>query len=269
MAETPKIDDAEKAYAAAAADVKPVTKAADPVKPVEAPVAAAKPVVAAKVAAPVAQAPAAKPAPAKVAAPKIVKKPAAKKRAVAKAKPAPAPVKAAITRKPTVKPVVAKAPAAPVPTLNQLKEAIMTKTTTDFAKPLADAYGEFQTRAQDAYTKGTAALTEATEFAKGNVEALVESTKIFTAGVQGFGKSYVEEAKTAYETATADVKELAAVKSPTELFQLQGKIARRTFDAMVAASSKNSDAFIKLANDAFAPLTGRVNLAAEKLATVA
>ena len=144
-----------------------------------------------------------------------------------------------------------------------------TAKTTDFTKPMADAVSEFQTRAKVAYEKGTEVATEVTEFAKGNVEALVESSKIFATGAQSLGKSYVEEAKSAYETMTADVKELAAVKSPTELFQLQGKIARRNFDALVATSSKNTEAFLKLANDAFAPLTGRVEVATEKLAKVA
>jgi hypothetical protein len=62
---------------------------------------------------------------------------------------------------------------------------------------------------------------------------------------------------------------MAAIKSPTELFQLQGKIARRNFDAFVATSSKNTEAVLKLASDSFAPISGRVNLAAEKLAKVA
>ena len=241
MADDKTFDEAEKAYAAAAAEVKPA-KAETP--------------AAAEVAAPV-----------QAVAPKIEKKKPAVRKRVVKAAPV---KKAPRVTKPAVRARVAKVAALPQRTIKELKEAIMTKTTTtDFAKPLADVYGEFQTRAQDAYTKGTAALTEATEFAKGNVEAIVEASKIFAAGVQGFGKSYVEEAKTAYETATADVKELAAVKSPTELFQLQGKIARRNFDALVATSSKNTDALLKLANDAFAPLSGRVNLAAEKLAKVA
>ena len=59
------------------------------------------------------------------------------------------------------------------------------------------------------------------------------------------------------------------IKSPTELFQLQGKIMRRNFDMMVATGSKNTEAAMKLANDAFAPISGRVSLAAEKLAKVA
>ena len=143
------------------------------------------------------------------------------------------------------------------------------KTANDFSKPIAEAFGEFQTRTKDAYEKGTAAMTEATDFARGNVEALVESGKIFADGVQDLGKTYVEEAKGAYEALTGDLKEMAAVKSPTELFQLQGKIMRRNFDPLVATGSKNTEAVMKLANDAFAPISGRVNLAAEKLAKAA
>jgi len=158
----------------------------------------------------------------------------------------------------------------PLPTITELKEKIMaTAKTADFTKPVTEAIGEFQSKAKAAYEKSTETLTEATEFAKGNVEALVESGKIYAAGVQDLGKSYVEEAKSAYETLTGDLKEIAAIKSPTELFQLQGKIMRRNFDALVATSSKNTEAAMKLANEAFAPLTGRVNLAAEKLAKVA
>jgi phasin family protein len=245
---------AEQAYAEAAAEMK--------VSPVEKPVAAA-------------------PAPAK---------PVAAKRTVEPGKPAVPPTK---TKKPAApKPAkkiaiakaakraarVAKAAAAPAPvktvqprhTVSELKEKIMaTAKTTDFTKPIADAVSEFQTRAKVAYEKSTEVATEVTEFAKGNVEAVVESSKIFAAGAQNLGKSYVEEAKSAYETMTGDVKELASVKSPTELFQLQGKIARRNFDMFVATSSKNTEAFLKLANDAFAPLTGRVEVATEKLAKVA
>jgi phasin family protein len=242
---------AERAYAEAAADVKPAK--AETIELASVPAA---PVVSNKAAGPKKPVPASRKKP--------VSKPAVKKIAFAKA------VKRA-TR-------VAKAAAAPAPvkatepklTITELKEKIMaTAKTTDFSKPIVDAFGEYQTRAKAAYDKGTEVAVEVTEFAKGNVEAFVESGKIFAAGAQTLGKSYVEEAKSAYETLTADAKEFAAVKSPTELFQLQGKIARRNFDAFVAASSKNTEAFLKLANDTVAPLTGRVEVATEKLAKVA
>jgi len=254
---------AEQAYAEAAAKVKPVEAAAPKAVPAETPAAApppvaAKPVAATKTAAPKKPAAASrkieKPAAPKPAA-KIAFAKAAKRAArVAKAAAAPAPVK---TFEPTL-------------SVNELKEKIMaTAKTTDFTKPIADVVGEIQNSAKAAYDKSAEAVTEMTEFTKGNVEAIVESSKILAAGAQTLGKTYVEEAKSAYETLTADVKELAAVKSPTELFQLQGKIMRRNFDMFVATSSKNTEAVMALANDTFAPLTGRVEIATEKLAKVA
>lgn len=245
---------AEKAYAEAAAKVKPVEPAPPKAVPAETPAAAPAPVAAKPVAA-TKTAASKKPAAPKPAAKKTAFAKAAKRAArVAKAAAAPAPVK---TFEPTL-------------TVTELKEKIMaTAKTTDFTKPIADVVGEFQNSAKAAYDKSAEAVTEMTEFTKGNVEAIVESSKILAAGAQTLGKTYVEEAKTAYETLTADVKELAAVKSPTELFQLQGKILRRNFDMFVATSSKNTEAVMALANDTFAPLTGRVEIATEKLAKVA
>jgi hypothetical protein len=274
--EKPK-DSAEQAYAAAAAKASPA-KAKAPAKPAPAkkkpvkkaapkPKAKAKPtaVVAPEPAAPVVETP-------------VVETPVAK---------APEPVAVVVEVPAEVPPLladadvqvpVAEAPEPPVPvevsppkpTLTELKEKIMaTAKTPDFTKPVTDAVAEIQSKAKAAYEKGTETLSEATEFAKGNVEAIVESGKIFAAGAQDLGKTYVDEAKSAYETLTADLKEIAAIKSPTELFQLQGKIARRNFDAFVATSSKNTEAFVKLANDTFAPISGRVTLATEKLAKVA
>lgn len=155
------------------------------------------------------------------------------------------------------------------PTISELKEKIMATANPDFTQPINQAFGEFQNRARDAYEQSTAALHEATEFAKGNVEALVESGKILAGGVQDLGKVYTEEAKSAYEALTADLREMAAVKSPTELFQLQSRIARRNFDALVATTSKNTEAVMKLATEAFAPISGRIDAATEKLTKAA
>lgn len=190
----------------------------------------------------------------------------------------PAKKKPAITKRRTISkprrasaPKAALAPALPTkPIITELKDNIMaTAKTTDFSKPFTDAIGDVQSKTKAAYDKGAELAVEATEFAKGNVEALVESGKIYAAGVQNLGKAYADEAKTAYETLTADLKELAAVKSPAELFQLQARLARRNFDALVAYGSKNTDAAIKLAGESFAPISGRISLAAEKVAKAA
>ena len=150
-----------------------------------------------------------------------------------------------------------------------LKEFAMNDYTANMSDSMSGAVSDVQAKLQTAYEKSTSMVTEMTELAKGNVEAMVESSKLFAAGVQDLGKSYADDAKSAYEIATADLKEMAAVKSPTELFQLQGKILRRNFETLIASTSKSTDAAMKLANEAMAPLSGRVNIATEKLTTIA
>jgi phasin family protein len=264
---------AEEAYAAATAKAK--SAASEPAE--TAPAASAKPAVkeSAPAEKPVAAEPAAaRPAlPRKPAAPqaKSKKTPAAKKPVNNKAKTA-----ANVARKKSSPPSGAArkaqtaAPAAPEPTITELKEKIMaTAKTTDFTMPMTEAMSEVQARTKAAFEKSTELATEMTEFSKGNVEAFVESGKVLAGGMQDLGKTYVDEAKTAYEAMTADMKEMASVKSPTELLQLQAKLARRNFDTMFAFGSKNGEAMMKLVNEAFAPLSGRMSVAAEKVSKAA
>ena len=218
-------------------------------------VAAEKAYAAAAAAVEVRAAPAAKPAPAakKVAAPKAAAKPVAAKKTIAAKK-------AAAPKKPVAKKVVKAAPS--------FKDTIMTKTKTaadDFTAKVQETVTEAQDRAKAMFEKSQAMFGDAGEFAKGNVEALVESGKIIATGLQDLGKDYVAEGKTALETVQADFKELTAVKTPADFFKLQGEMLRRNFDAAVASGSKYSEKTVKLAGEAFAPIQNRVSLAVEKV----
>ncbi|MFN5820465.1 MAG: phasin family protein [Novosphingobium sp.] len=195
------------------------------------------------------------------AAPEVKAAPVAKKVAAPK-KPA---AKKIARAKKTVAPAKKVAKAAP---LKSKDTTIMAKTqqaAEDFTAKVKDAVADLQDRAKTAMEKSTAVFADAGEFTKGNVEALVESGKVLAAGLQDLGKVYVEDAKTGFETMTADVKELAAVKSPADFFKLQGEILRRNFDTAMATGSKRSEALVKLANDAFAPVQNRVSIAIEKV----
>ncbi|MFX7060050.1 phasin family protein, partial [Acinetobacter baumannii] len=68
---------------------------------------------------------------------------------------------------------------------------------------------------------------------------------------------------------TAALKSFASVKSPTELFQLQSDYARSSFDALVAETSKTTEAMLKLAGEVFQPISNRFAVAAEKIKTAA
>ena len=173
----------------------------------------------------------------------VKQKAAPAKKAVVAAKRAAAPRDAKpAAKKPAIKKSVkpaAKQAAAKTTPISQIKDTIMAKTQNvaeEFTAKAKEAFTEAQDRAKAAYEKGTALFADAGEFNKGNIEALVESGKVLAAGLQTIGKDYLAEAKTAIETVQADVKELAAVKSPADFFKLQGEILRRNFDAAVCGA---------------------------------
>ena len=191
------------------------------------------------------------------------------KPAVAKAvaaKPVP-PVAAAKTE--TVRKIV-ESTAAPTP---QKGPVIMTETITKLTSEATERtqalFGDFNARSKAALEKGSKLVEELNAFNKGNIEAVVESTKVAAKGAEALGQQAADTARKNYEKATAALKGFASVKSPTELFQLQSEFARSSFDAFVADASKNTETFLKLAGDVFQPLSNRIAVAAEKIKTVA
>lgn len=248
-----KIDAAaEKAYAEASAKAAetpkaPAVKAAPAAKAVAAPKTAAAP----------------KKAPAAAKATPV-------KKTATKTTPAKTPAKAPVAAKKTAK-TSGKPEAAPKTNpIIKLKDTIMaTAQNTDITATAKDMLADVQTRAKTAFAKTSEFTADAGEFTKANVEAVVESGKIFFAGAQELLKDNVETGKTVIETFTEDAKKVAAIKSPTELMQLQGEIVRRNFDAVVSFGSQRTEAWVKLTNEAFAPISNRVSVAAEKVSKAA
>ncbi|NVE95860.1 phasin family protein [Altererythrobacter lutimaris] len=262
---TSKIDAAaEKAYAEAAAKKNVSEKAVEKAVEADAPKPKVKPAAVKKAVA--------KKAPAKKTAAK--KAPAKKRAAPKKVAAKKAPAKKVVAKKTAAKKAPAKTAAkTKVSTDNpviQLKDKIMaTAKTNDFTAQAKEMAADVQERFKTAAAKAGEFASEAGEFNKANIEAVVESGKVMFAGAQDLVRADVETGKTVVETVTADVKKMAAVKSPTELMQLQGELARRNFDAVVSYSSKRTEEIVKLYNDAFAPISSRMSVAAEKISKAA
>jgi len=247
----PKIDAAAEQVQASAGAAKEAGAAAKPASAKKAPVK-----------------PAAKRAPVKKAA--ALKATTAKK-AVAKASAPQGAAKKTTAKKAPAKKAPAKASStAKTNPVTKLKDTIMaTAQNTDLTAQAKEMASDMQDRLKMAYAKTGELAGDVNEFNKANVDAIVESGKIFFAGAQELAKDNVETGKTVVETVTADAKKMAAVKSPTELMQLQGELARRNFDALVSYGSQRTEAWVKLYNDAFAPISNRVSVAAEKITKAA
>ena len=255
-----KSDSKPKAAVESPAVEAPKTEAATPAKPaVEAP--APKKSVASKVAKTPTAAAAKKPA-ASATATKASAKPKPAKKTVTKKAPAKkvATVKKTTPEKTLSKKTTGAAPAAP-PKIKDTTMATKTKTT-NIASDMAN---EMQTRLAGMYEKGTEMTGEMVTFQRANAEAMAEAGKILFTGMQDLTRDAVEEGRKAADQFSEDARLMAAAKSPTELVKLQGDIVRRSFDSAIATGSKNTEAWIKLTNEAFAPLTSRVSETVDKM----
>jgi len=243
---------------------KTVTKRAAPSVSAPAPLAVAAPAAAKPVAV------AAKPAP--VAAPKPAVATAAPAATVELPKADAATVAAARPETKIETPAAATPVAAPAPVKgNTMNETITNAQATiktaaeDMQHRATEMFGDMNTRAKDAMSKGTKAIEELVEFSKGNVEAIVASGRVAAKGAEEIAKYSTEYGRTAVEKANATAKQFAAVKSPTEFFQLQGEVAKQTLDALVAEGSKFTENYLKLVGEIAQPISNRVAVAAEKV----
>jgi phasin family protein len=145
-----------------------------------------------------------------------------------------------------------------------------TKKYTDEAKTrFESAFTDISQKAKVGVEKSTKAFEELSDIAKGNVEAFVESGKIATKGIETLGQDAAEYGRVSFEKASAALKNLAAVKSPAEFFQLQSELLSSSFDAFAKETAKNSEALLKLAGDVVQPISTRVSHVTEKVRTIA
>jgi phasin family protein len=149
------------------------------------------------------------------------------------------------------------------------ESAMSTFPTFDFAAPFQTAFTDLQEKAKAAFEKGSSSFGDYNDFAKANFEAFVESGKILASGLQELTTALVSDSRAGFETLTAEVKELAAAKSPTDFLKLQNDLAKKHFDEAVSSASKASEALMKLANEAAQPISNRVSIAVEKAKSVA
>ena len=102
-------------------------------------------------------------------------------------------------------------------------------------------------------------------FGQANVEAFVKSGQIFATGLQELSKQIAATAQaTVYETMST-YRALTTVKSVKEALDLQASLARFAMEKAVTQTGSVAEASFKLAEQAIAPIAGRVTVAVDSL----
>jgi phasin family protein len=149
-------------------------------------------------------------------------------------------------------------------TINMQNEA--TQMITDRTQAM---FGDINERSKEAMERSARVLEEMTELAKGNVEALVASSKVAARGIETLSQEVAEFGRRSFEEASSAVRSFAEIRSATDFFRMQGDFARSQFDSMVSESSKMSEAMIKLTGEVAEPITSRYSVAAERVKNIA
>ena len=144
-------------------------------------------------------------------------------------------------------------------TLSAVKEGIE-KATQGFETS--------QVKLKESVEKAMKSSEELVAFSQGNLEAFMKASKIFAAGLQDISKGVAATNKASIEESVSFTKSLFGVKSVKEAVDLQSGFARASIEKAVAETNKVTDASVKLAEQAIAPLTARLTLAVEKFGKV-
>lgn len=132
------------------------------------------------------------------------------------------------------------------------------------SKSMSEQFGYSQSKVKEGMDKALKTTEELVAFGQGNVEAFVKSSQILATGLQDISKAWAATAQASFEESVSTFKALSGVKSLKEAVDLQSTVAKTNLEKAIAESGKLTDATIKLAEQAFAPLNARFTLAAEK-----
>lgn len=130
-------------------------------------------------------------------------------------------------------------------------------------------FSEAAERGEEAVKRSRKAAEEFADMYRGNFDAVTEATRIAATGAQSIGQDFVAKSRDSLEQTANSVRTFAEAKSPTELLQLQSDFARTAFDRFVEESSALTESMVKLAGEAFQPLSNRASANVEKFNEIA
>ncbi|HEY8591787.1 MAG TPA: phasin family protein [Sphingomicrobium sp.] len=130
--------------------------------------------------------------------------------------------------------------------------------------PFQSLFADANERSQELAKRSQKVAEEFADLARSNVEAIVEAGRVAAEGARSLGQDVVASSRDGVEQTADAIRLLAEAKSPTEYLQLQSDFARSSFDRMVAETSKLTESMVKLAGEAFQPLSNRATANAER-----
>ena len=95
-------------------------------------------------------------------------------------------------------------------------------------------------------------------FGKENVDAFVKSSSLAVKGIEELTKAYTSLANASIEQTVSAVKQLTAVKSPTEFQTVYSNLAKTHLESLVAEGRKIQELASTVVTNSVAPINARI-----------
>ena len=127
------------------------------------------------------------------------------------------------------------------------------------------AMEQIASKSREAVEHGMKHADEFATMARGNVEAMLASSRAATSGLEAIAHQVADFSRKSFEETTAAARAMTTVKTPNELMQLQNDFAKTQFDHAISEMSKLSETMVKLMGEVFEPMQARATVAADSM----
>ncbi len=159
----------------------------------------------------------------------------------------------------------AKADTPAEPATQPTPVAMMT-ASSEQAMTIAKArFDDIATKSREAMEMGLKAVDVAAATSRGNVDALLESSRMASGALEAIARDVADYAKQRADRTTAAARALTEAKSVPELVQMQGDFARAEFAAAIGETARLSQAMFAAMGGIFAPLQQQALAAAKSM----
>ncbi len=150
--------------------------------------------------------------------------------------------------------------AKPAPKANPAARTAKSFAMNDTIESMTAASNE---ALKEGFEKTMKSVTEASNFQKETVEAMIASATLAGKGFETANTNAVTYAKSAMEDSVAATKKFASAKSVQEIFEIQSEFTKSAMENYLAEVNKTSELFSDLLKNSVKPLNDRVAAAME------
>lgn len=137
---------------------------------------------------------------------------------------------------------------------------MMTEQAISMAKA---SFEQIAIKSRAAMEQNLKAVDTITSMTRGNVDALIESSRLASGGMQAIVQEVAQYSKHALERTAVLAKTLSQARTAPELMQLQSEFARAEFNNAIVEMTKLSQDMFKTMTAVFEPLQVRAVVAAQ------